>query len=215
VIPTSAHNEALSGDTLYSAFLNHEWRSIVLPFVIRGMAAMAAAIEDESARQDFEVLYGAMIDDFYNEEIVDGTPVGTIVAWAGVVSTIPAKWQICGGHLLDVDDYPELRAALDTPFDDNTFLTVPDLRDRFIYGMGTGTLGATGGAATVALAINEIPAHDHVIGTSSGQGSRLDRVQRGDLTSLNTQTTSSVGSGAAHQNLPPYMRLFYIMKVLP
>ena len=70
MIPTTNHNEALAGDTLYSAFLNHEWRTIVMPFVIRGMAEIAAAIEDESERQDFEVRYGAMIDDFYNFELL-------------------------------------------------------------------------------------------------------------------------------------------------
>jgi hypothetical protein len=73
LIPTTDHNEALAGDTLYSAFLNHEWRTIVLPFVIAGMKQLAAAIEDESERQDFEVLYGAMIDDFYNADSPGGT----------------------------------------------------------------------------------------------------------------------------------------------
>ena len=66
MIPTSEHNEALAGDVLYSAFLNHEWRTIVLPFIIDGLAKIAAGIEDETDRQAFEVRYGALIDDFYN-----------------------------------------------------------------------------------------------------------------------------------------------------
>jgi hypothetical protein len=70
LIPSSDHNEALSGDALYSAFLNHEWREIVLPFIIAGMAGIAASIEDETDRQEFEVRYGALIDDFYNEDTV-------------------------------------------------------------------------------------------------------------------------------------------------
>lgn len=146
---------------------------------------------------------------------MDSTPVGTILAYAGTIASIPAKWQICDGHLLDVDDYPDLRAVLDTPFDDNTFLTVPDLRDKFIYGANSNSeLGLTGGAATVALAINELPAHTHTIPSSDGTGGGV-RAARGSGVSISTIPTSSVGSGAAHQNLPPYMRLFYIMKVLP
>jgi microcystin-dependent protein len=146
---------------------------------------------------------------------LDSFPVGAIVAYAGTIASIPEKWQICDGHLLDVDDYPELRDVLDIPFDDNTFLTIPDLRDRFIYGMGTGSsMGGTGGAETVALAINELPAHTHAIPSADGTGGAA-RAARGSGVSVSTITGSSVGSGAAHQNLPPYMRLYYIVKVLP
>jgi microcystin-dependent protein len=148
----------------------------------------------------------------------DFSPVGTIVAYAGVVASIPAKYQICDGHLLLAVDYPELRDVLDTPFDDNTYLTIPDLRDRFIYGASSNSeLGLTGGAATVALAINELPAHTHTVAKGNGIGNSATTVVEGDNVAPSTATinTGSVGSGSAHQNLPPYMRLFYIMKVLP
>lgn len=166
---------------------------------------------------DIDSAIAEALHEIMSAAMPDFMPVGSIVAWAGTIATIPEKWHICDGTLLDVDDYPDLRAALDTPFDNNVNLTVPDLRDRFIYGMGTGsTLGATGGAATVALAINELPAHTHTVGmrnVSAGAGALP--VRAGGSAAEGNATTSSVGSGAAHQNLPPYMRLFYIMKVLP
>ena len=65
MIPDSDHNETLAGDTLYSVSLNYQWRKIVIPFVISGMEQIAAAIEDETERQEFEARYGALIDDFY------------------------------------------------------------------------------------------------------------------------------------------------------
>jgi len=181
--------------------------------VIKSMQSEYVWITDDYDETDAAV--SEAIYELSNPSMPDFTPVGTIVAYAGTIASIPDKWQICDGHLLDVDDYPDLRDVLDTPFDDNTFLTVPDLRDKFIYGMGTSSsLGATGGAATVALAINELPAHTHTVGAADGTGNAA-RAARGSAVNIGTFASGSVGSGAAHQNLPPFMRLYYIMKVLP
>jgi microcystin-dependent protein len=194
---------------------------------IRSQSLILAALQCVQSRYSWQELSDTEWDDVdgaiasaINEvmkiSMPDFTPVGTIVAYAGTVASIPEKWQICDGHLLDVDDYPDLRDVLDTPFDDNTFLTVPDLRDRFIYGKGTSSnLGATGGAETVALAINELPAHTHGVLYASATGANTTRMAVGANSGTGTTPTTSVGSGAAHQNLPPYMRLYYIMKVLP
>jgi microcystin-dependent protein len=193
-------------------------QSLILA-VMRNLESRSSWVEvDDSTWDEIDAAIGEAYEEVMESVMPDFTPVGSIVAWAGTIATIPEKWQICDGHLLSVDDYPDLRAALDIPFDDNVFLTVPDLRDRFIYGMGTGsTLGATGGAATVALAINELPAHAHTVSKGNGIGNSATTVVEGDNVAPNTATinTGSVGSGAAHQNLPPFMRLYYIMKVLP
>jgi len=74
-IPTTEHNEALSGDTLYSAFLNYQWREIVMPYIISGMKELESTIEDETERQDFWVRYGAMIEDFYDEDVMLSQPL--------------------------------------------------------------------------------------------------------------------------------------------
>lgn len=196
-------------------FLSERSQGLLLA-AIKNMQSEYVWITDDYDETDAAV--SEAIYELSNPVMNDFTPVGAIVTWAGTIATIPDKWLLCDGALLDVDDYPDLRAALDIPFDDNTFLTVPDLRDRFIYGMGTGsTLGATGGAATVALAINEIPAHVHTVSKGNGIGNSATTVVEGDNVAPSTATinTGSAGSGAAHQNLPPYMRLYYIMKVLP
>lgn len=66
MIPTSEHDEALAGDTLFSASLNYEWRRIVIPAIIARLDVIAATIDDETDRQDFELRCGALIDDLYN-----------------------------------------------------------------------------------------------------------------------------------------------------
>ncbi len=67
------------------------------------------------------------------------TPVGGIIMWSGAISAIPENWKLCDGRY-------------------NT----PDLRDRFVVGAGTSySVGSTGGASTVVLTTQQIPAHNH------------------------------------------------------
>jgi len=232
VIPTSAHNEALSGDTLYSAFLNYEWREIVLPFVISGMERIAASIEDETERQDFEVLYGAMIDDFYNEDVVDNTPVGITAWYPHWLNTMPEKWLRCEGQTLNVADYPDLANILHAPFfSGGSTFTLPDLRTKFLYGASINDdLGDEGGSNTHTLTTAELPAHHHIVpahahtvGTRPAAGSNTGSVSLGSLAANGTiatdtepaTDTSDTGGAGSHNNMPAYMRGYWIMKVLP
>lgn len=181
-------------------------------------------------------------------------PTGGIIMWSGAIAAIPSGWVICDGTN-----------------------GTPNLRDRFIVGAGTSySVGATGGAATVALTESQMPAHAHsVSGTTSTDGShshtgstswadlqgRLASNSRGQFSGTENTgivgqgygsrvhgsgtalgdgmayvnfnashnhtliinsagshahsfsgTSNSVGSGLAHENLPPYYALAYIMK---
>lgn len=194
-------------------FLSERSHQLVLA-AIKTMQSPYAWITDDYDLTDEAV--SEAINELMTIFIPDFTPVGMVMAYAGTVASIPEKWMLCDGATLDADIYPDLRDVLDTPFDDNTNLYLPDLRDRFIYGMGTGSsLGTTGGAATVALAINELPAHAHGVNYAAGTGANTLRLAVGNNMGTGIVQSGSVGSGAAHQNLPPYMRLFYIIKVLP
>jgi microcystin-dependent protein len=66
-------------------------------------------------------------------------PSGVIVMWSGSVASIPNGWLLCNG-------------ANGTP----------NLMDRFIVGAGSSYApGVTGGAATYALDVSQLPAHSH------------------------------------------------------
>jgi len=170
---------------------------------------------DDSAWDDIDSALSNALTELMVSAMPDFSPVGAIVAYAGTLASIPDKWLLCDGAILDVDDYPELRTVLDTPFDDNSYLYLPDLRSRFIYGASFNSdLGDVGGAASVALTVAEMPSHSHDIGVAAATGAG-NRVMRGTNTLAVLQPTSSVGSGAAHENMPPFMELFYIIKVLP
>lgn len=120
-------------------------------------------------------------------------PAGVIVMWSGAANAIPSGWALCNGSN-----------------------GTPDLRNRFIVGAGnTYAVGATGGEATHTLTVNEIPAHSHsVTATNSGTTEMNNAFElftrAGNAGSRSTKTS---GSGAAHNNLPPYYALCYIMKL--
>jgi len=82
---------------------------------------------------------GAVVSSGSN--LAHGSPVprGVIVLWSGAANAIPAGWALCNGGS-----------------------GTPDLRDRFVVGAGDSyAVGAAGGASTVTLSTNEMPAHGH------------------------------------------------------
>lgn len=95
------------------------------------------------------------------------------------------------------------------------------IEGRFLLGAGSGyTVNATGGEATHQLTTNEMPSHNHSMSYANatgsyGGGSYLvagsTRITVSSLVGNPTSksgvtavTISSTGSGAAHNNMPPY-----------
>lgn len=130
---------------------------------------------------------------YANTAAAKAVPSGVIVMWSGSAGNVPAGWTLCNGSS-----------------------GTPDLRGRFVLGGGgTYNPGATGGEETVTLTKSQIPSHTHkLFVTESGfTGSGMDVFsygQAGAYTSDFTGTNS--GGGGAHNNMPPYYALCYIMK---
>ncbi|MCK6488320.1 MAG: tail fiber protein [Planctomycetes bacterium] len=102
--------------------------------------------------------------------------------------------------------------------DGSTTFTLPDYRDKFLLAAGTAhTLAATGGAETVTLDATQIPAHSHGITLSATQTGGTPSfnfdVSASSPTASNSSTTS-VGGGAAHDNMPPYAAVNVFVKAL-
>ena len=92
---------------------------------------------------------------------------------------------------------------------------------KVIVGLNTGdvdfaTPGNTGGAKTVTLNTNQIPSHSHnaYYRTVSGNmgGDSRDLVRPYSSSGSGSYSTSSTGSGAAHNNMPPYVAYIYCEK---
>jgi microcystin-dependent protein len=66
-------------------------------------------------------------------------PSGGIILWSGASNAIPSGWVLCNGSN-----------------------STPDLRNRFVVGAGDSyAVDATGGAASVTLSTDQLPAHSH------------------------------------------------------
>lgn len=97
------------------------------------------------------------------------------------------------------------------------------LKDTFLLGAGDFyTAGTTGGEAKHKLTINEIPSHNH--GTNSGTGNFIsDSSKETPGTQMNFASgsyhryamnkTGSIGGGAEHNNMPPYIVVYMWQRI--
>lgn len=169
--------------------------------------------------------------------IIRTTIVGEIKPYAG--SNEPAGWLKCDGRAVSRETYAALFNAIGTTYgtgDGSTTFNIPDLRDRFMVGAGISyALNAKGGEKTHTLTTNEIPAHTH--GSSGAHTHNLNLRNAGTTGSRATNnvtygasghdyvndnpfpsnngahTHSSVGGGQAHNNMPPYIGINFLIYV--
>ena len=120
-------------------------------------------------------------------------PNGSILMWNG--TTPPTNWGICDGTN-----------------------GTPDLRNSFVMGSSSiHAFGQTGGEENHTLSVNEMPNHSHSFGLPQGDqnyGNGSGNTFWGGSWGRNIGT-NAVGGGAAHNNMPPYYVLAYIMKLGP
>lgn len=155
-------------------------------------------------------------------------PVGSIFPFVG--GQAPSGFALCNGQALDRTQFAELFRLIGTKYgttNSNNF-KVPDLSGRFLVGVGTGySLGDTGGSQTVTLTAAQMPVHSHDVTGKAGRAQKsgvglyesnvgggsgwqvLSTTEQGSVSGL---TTSSAGSGQAHENRPPYFALEYIIR---
>lgn len=142
-----------------------------------------------------------------------------IVAYAG--NTCPGGWLECNGQSLSTTTYAKLFANIGYTFGGSGgSFNVPNLNGatdatkRFIMGYDSGdsdynAIGKTGGEATHALVTAEIPSHTHT--ATSGEVEVYATGDYGSYAFL-TKATGSAGGGAAHNNLPPYADIKWIIR---
>jgi microcystin-dependent protein len=165
-------------------------------------------------------------DEYYQRHPVGSfsllVPTGSISAYAG--SSAPGGWMICDGSAISRTTYATLYAIIgDTYGGDNVNNTfnLPNLRGRVVVGIDSSqtefnSLGETGGEKTHTLTIAEMPAHTHNSIVQNGvqiAGPDLGPDVSAADEPTTTAATSSTGGDGAHNNLQPYMALYYIIKV--
>jgi microcystin-dependent protein len=147
-------------------------------------------------------------------------PMGAILLWRDTLQAIPRGYQLCDG-----------------------LEGTPDLTDRFVMGVFPGEdPGSTGGAASIALAEWDVPAHEHVYRTEEGgahqhglgdRSCTLETLNTGGLVVLHlvgdsdegwaqtdpdlydhehTGRAADAGASQAFDNRPGHVRMAYVVQ---
>lgn len=163
------------------------------------------------------------------DTVVDtAMPVGSIVMTGR--TTAPTGWLLCQGQVVSRTTYAGLFAAIGVAYgagNGTSTFSLPDLRARAPMGHTTSQtefngLGTLGGTKTETLSIANLPAHTHgtnAYGTSNetaglGLTASSTFVNRVKVNSAGAgDSTTSVGSGTAHNNLAPYLVVNFMIKI--
>ncbi len=160
-------------------------------------------------------------------------PPGAVIPFAG--SAAPTGWLFCQGAAVSRTTYATLFAVIGTTFgvgDGSTTFNIPDMRGNVpaYPGGSIGSLGTAGGEAAHTLTTPEIPGHSHTI-TDPGHfhnietldtppnGTRVGGAAGSAIPDVPTRAaftgitgTNSSGGGGAHNNIQPYLSLYFIIK---
>jgi microcystin-dependent protein len=129
----------------------------------------------------------------------------------------PRGWIEADGQLLPISQNEALFSLYGTTYggDGRTNFALPDLRGRAPIHVGQGPglssypLGQSGGAETVTLSVEQMPAHEHTFteltnanGTTPGLAVRSGGGEQ-------ATATSQTGGSQAHENRSPYQVMRY------
>ena len=150
----------------------------------------------------------------YHQNVNNNLPVGSIIAYSS--ETIPKNYMICDGSSLNKEKYSDLYKVIGNMYgSDDTMFNLPDLRNRFIYGTDS-ELNEIGGEAEHILTEEEIPPLDVEIRAQYGNSPSSGylawaNTNGGDYSKYTLGKT--IGGEQPHNNLPPYIKLIYIIKI--
>ena len=150
----------------------------------------------------------------------------------------PSGWAFCDGALLPISQNTALFSLLGTNYggDGKSTFGLPNLQGRFPLHAGASAgpgltqrlTGEVGGAETVALTKDQIPAHTHAVnaapaatgGTPDGTTSLAPNSAHNAMYHhatpsqhghMDASTVLAAGGGNPHNNLQPYLALNFII----
>ncbi len=153
----------------------------------------------------------------------------------------PKGWAFCDGQLLPVSQNTALFSLMGTTYggDGRTTTALPNLKGRAPMHPGNGPgltsrrLGEKGGVETVTLSEAQMPSHSHTLrgstgaadeegekdptGNVAGEPQLANSVyspSTANLVDLSSDTSVSQGGGQAHNNMQPYLAMYFIIALV-
>lgn len=143
----------------------------------------------------------------------------------------PRGYAFCEGQILSISQNTALFALLGTTYGGNgqTTFALPDLRGRVPVGVGQGPglsnvdLGQVGGTETVTLTQAQMPAHNHLAGSTQAAGTATRPSNQfpaagagvygaaSDGTTMNAAVVQSAGGNQPFSVKSPFLGLHYII----
>lgn len=138
----------------------------------------------------------------------------------------PRGWLTCDGQILSINQFPALFSLLGTQYggDGINNFALPDLRGRAsMHVSSTHLQGEKGGVESVALTVQQIPMHNHLVNANNTAGNKTS--PQGNFWATNSNgynvyssagsvamaanAVGSAGSGQAHSNMQPFQVINY------
>jgi microcystin-dependent protein len=142
----------------------------------------------------------------------------------------PKGWAFCNGQILPINQNQALFQLLGDTYGGNrqTTFGLPDLRARVPIHRGNGhNVGEQGGAVNVIVGIPQLPAHPHVAQATNAAANSDDATNKvlgqagqnvyaafGGAVAMGNAAISTVGGGAAHNNLMPCLALNFCIALV-
>jgi microcystin-dependent protein len=156
--------------------------------------------------------------------------IGEVRIFAG--NFAPAGWAFCNGQLLPISENDTLFNLIGTTYggDGQETFALPDLQGRIpINTSSSHPLAESGGAESVTLSTQQMPAHPHPFvastdfaGQSSPTGNVLAQLQTAGsfiyvagaaALALAPNSVLPAGSSQPHDNIQPYQCISYIISL--
>lgn len=203
------------GDT-YATFLfpviDVDWFKSALFGALFELTNPGNWVEMGDVAVSFAVEEAARMIDGYKFMAFNPFPIGIVIPFGG--DTAPDGYLLCDGGSYETADYPELFAVVGYSFGGaGANFNVPSLTNRSVVGGGGDfSFASSGGEVSHTLDVSELPSHSHTIPLTA----TTLAVEPGEVTVLTpvpffTQDTGDTGGEAAHNNMPPFLALSYVI----
>jgi microcystin-dependent protein len=144
----------------------------------------------------------------------------------------PYGWALCNGQTMAISQNTALFSLIGTYYggDGITTFQLPNLQSRVPIHQGQGVglspyvVGQNGGTENVSLSIQQMPQHNHTIGSATTAGSNKpannypadaasgNAYSAGPATgTLNQQAVSFQGGSQPHANIQPYLCITFVI----